>query len=72
MKDFILNLLNDGTKVSSKRFFGALTLLVMIISYFISIFYDVKIPQFMFDGLMYVVLGMFGGSVLEKFSNKGK
>ena len=70
MKNFFFDLMGDGSTISSKRFFGALTLLVMIVSYFISIFYNVKIQPFMFDGLMYVVLGMFGGSVLEKFSSK--
>jgi len=70
MKKFIQDLLSANTEISSKRFWGSVTMVVMLVSYFISIFMEIKVPDFMWDGLMWIVLGMFGGSVLDKFSLK--
>jgi len=70
MKKFLQDLLGDSTGLSSKRFWGSVTMVVMLVSYFISIFMEIKVPEFMWDGLMWIVLGMFGGSVLDKFAVK--
>jgi len=70
MKEFVKKLLGDGTDISSKRFWGSVTMVVMLVSYFISVFMEIKVPEFMWDGLMWIVLGMFGGSVLDKFAGK--
>jgi hypothetical protein len=71
MKKFFLNLLSANSPISSKRFAGLLTLSSCIILSFIAASQNKWIcPEFMFDGLLLVVAGLFGFNVAESIFKK--
>ncbi len=73
MKNFIMNLLGNGSDVSSKRFASLFTLLNVIILTYIATFTSKEgiTPEYMFDGLCLIAGGGLGLTVVEKIFSKG-
>lgn len=73
MKQFFLNLLSAHSDLSSKRFAGLVTLGSTIILAFIAASQSGWVcPQFMFDGLLLVIGGLFGFNAMETVFRKNK
>lgn len=71
MKKFFLDLLSANNPISSKRFAGLLTLCSCITLSFIAASQNKWIcPEFMFDGLLLVVAGLFGFNMAESIFKK--
>lgn len=58
-----------GGEISSKRTMMFLSFLTMILMAIVSIFYDKKIEQFIFDGFLYIVVGSLFSVASEKFTS---
>ena len=73
MKNFILNLLGNGSDVSSKRFASLFTLLnVTVLTYIATLTSKEGItPEYMFDALCLIAGGGLGLTVVEKIFSKG-
>jgi hypothetical protein len=69
MKNFIMNLLGNGSDVSSKRFASLFTLLNVIVATLTS--KESITPEYMFDALCLIAGGGLGLTVVEKIFSKG-
>jgi hypothetical protein len=69
ISSFIIFMISDRDKVSSKRVLAIIAFLLMSISYWYSIFTHTNIPDYMWDGFLYIVLAAFFFSSIDKFSN---
>ena len=71
MKKFFLNLLSANSPLSSKRFAGLITLFSCIFLAFAAASQSKWItPEFMFNGLLLVVAGLFGFNMTESIFRK--
>jgi hypothetical protein len=73
MKNFIINLLGNGSDVSSKRFASLFTLLNVIVLTYIATLTSKEgtTPEYMFDALCLIAGGGLGLTVVEKIFSKG-
>lgn len=65
-------MVSNDDRVSSKRIIALIAFLLMAISYSYGIITDTKIPEYMWEGFLFIVLSAFFGNVVEKFRNRGK
>jgi hypothetical protein len=72
MKDWLKSLLTSCSKVSSKRVIAIFVITNLIIFSYIATFTIYDCPIEMFDTLAILTGGMFGGTVIEKFTKQGK
>lgn len=73
MKQFFLNLLNGENSTSSKRFAGLTTLAAVLLLAFIASYKNNgQCPEFMYDGLLILVGGLFGLNAAENIMRKTK
>jgi hypothetical protein len=72
MKDWFNSLLSNCSKVSSKRIIAIFVSLNLIVISYIAVFSSYDCPISMFDTLALLTGGLFGGTVIEKFTNKTK
>jgi hypothetical protein len=72
MKDWFNSLLTSCSKVSSKRIIAIFVSLNLIVISYIAVFSSYDCPISMFDTLALLTGGLFGGTVIEKFTNKTK
>jgi hypothetical protein len=72
MKDWLKSLLTSCSKVSSKRVIAIFVVTNLIIFSYIATFTIYDCPIEMFDTLAILTGGMFGGTVIEKFTKQGK
>lgn len=73
MKDFFKSLFSDiDNQVSSKRFITVFAFLLLGIAFLLDIFIDVQLKQYIWDGILYIVLMGLGVTTAEKFTNKNK
>lgn len=70
MKRFFKKLFSAGDEVSSKRFIGFIAFLLIVFSFVLSLFKEVFVPEYIFEGMLFIVLGAFLGGTIEKFSKK--
>ena len=71
MKKFFLDLLSANSPLSSKRFAGLITLLSCIILAFVGAAENKWVtPEFMYNGLLLVVAGLFGFNMAESIFKK--
>lgn len=70
MKEWFNSLLTSSTKVSSKRVIAIFVSINLIVISYIAVFssYDCPIP--MFDTLALLTGGLFGGTVIERFTKQ--
>ena len=72
MKDWLKSLLTSCSKVSSKRVIAIFVVTNLIVFSYIATFTIYDCPIEMFDTLAILTGGMFGGTVIEKFTKQGK
>lgn len=73
MKNFFKSLFSDiDNQVSSKRFITVFAFLLLGIAFLLDIFIDVQLKQYIWDGILYIVLMGLGVTTAEKFTNKNK
>ena len=71
IKDFFNNILADNNgKASSKRLITITAFILLGIAFIANIFWEIKLQEFIFDGMMYLVCVGLGVTVAEKFSKK--
>lgn len=71
MKQFLLNLLSSDSPTSSKRFAALFTLLNAIIMAYIAAAHSNWVcPEFIFNGLLLVIAGLFGYNMAESIFKK--
>jgi hypothetical protein len=70
MKEWFNSLLSNCSKVSSKRIIAIFVSLNLIVISYIAVFSSYDCPISMFDTLALLTGGLFGGTVIEKFTNK--
>jgi hypothetical protein len=70
MKNFFMNLLGDGSDVSSKRFSGIITLINLIGLAYVATMKSGVTPEYMFDTLSLLCGGFLGLTTLEKIFSK--
>jgi hypothetical protein len=71
MKNFLKLLVSSNDGVSSKRVIALVAFILMAISYAYAIITHTKIPEYMWEGFLFIVLGGYFSTVLEKFCRKG-
>ncbi len=72
MKEWFNSLLTSSTKVSSKRVIAIFVVINLILLSYIATFSEYDCPISMFDTLALLTGGLFGGTVIEKFTKKTK
>ena len=74
MKQFLKELISSNNEASSKRFAALFTLVNVILLAWVSTVNSVNemVPEFIFDGLLLLVGGGLGLTVIEKIFNKTK
>jgi len=60
----------DGS-VSSKRVVTFLCVGAMLVTWAANLFYGLQITEFIFEGLMYIIIVGLGVATAEKFTRKG-
>ena len=72
--DFLHSLLGDGIdgSWSSKRVVTLLAFVLCAIAFLADVFWDKKISQGLYDGMMYIVIAGLGFTASEKFTSKTK
>lgn len=71
ISNFIKLMVSNGDEVSSKRVIALIAFILMAISYGYGIMTDTKIPEYMWEGFLFIVLAAFFSNVVEKFKRKG-
>jgi len=72
MKEWLKSLLSNCSKVSSKRVIAIFVVTNLLIICYIATFTTYICPIEMFDTLALLTGGLFGGTVIEKFTKKTK
>ena len=70
MKDWFNSLLSNCSKVSSKRVIAIFVVTNLILLSYIATFSQYDCPIAMYDTLALLTAGLFGGTVIERFSNQ--
>jgi hypothetical protein len=75
MKKFFRELLSDTNSLNEKTFVGLLAFVLIIATITCDIITgfmgkEMPIHEFVFDGIMFIVLGAFFGTSLDKWINK--
>ena len=68
MKEWLKSLLTSCSKVSSKRVIAIFVVINLIILSYVATFTYYVCPIAMFDTLALLTGGLFGGTVIEKFT----
>lgn len=68
MKEWLKSLLTSCSKVSSKRVIAIFVVINLIVLSYVATFTIYVCPIEMFDTLALLTGGMFGGTVIEKFT----
>jgi len=71
MKKFLIDLITPDSPISSKRFGGLITLFSAIILAFVAAYKNNgQCPEFMYDGLLLLIAGLFGFNMAENIFKK--
>jgi hypothetical protein len=70
----LTSILEDGDNhsLSSRRVITLLAFVLCSIAFLANLFWGFKIDQFIYESMMYIVLGGLGVIVAEKFTKKSK
>jgi len=68
MREWLKSLLTSCSKVSSKRVIAIFVVINLIVFSYVATFTHYVCPIAMFDTLALLTGGMFGGTVIEKFT----
>ena len=72
MKDWLKSLLTSCSKVSSKRVIAIFVVINLIAFSYVATFTTYVCPLAMFDTLALLTGGLFGGTVIERFTKQAK
>ena len=77
MKQFFKNLFDDSNTINEKSVVGFTAFVMMVVTLIADIVTGIMgktmpIHEFVFDGFMVIVLGVFGIASVDKFINKRK
>jgi hypothetical protein len=72
MKDWFNSLLSNCSKVSSKRVIAIFVVTNLILLSYIATFSQYDCPIAMYDTLALLTAGLFGGTVIERFTKQAK
>jgi general stress protein CsbA len=72
MKEWFKSLLTSCSKVSSKRIVAIFVTTNLIVFSYVATFTSYKCPIEMFDTLALLTGGLFGGTVIERFTKQAK
>ena len=67
---FLLNMLSDDNKVSSKRFIGFSSFSMLIASWIANTFFSFQVKDQIVECFMYITVVGLGVTAAEKFSKK--
>ena len=67
---FLLNMLSDDAKISSKRFIGFSSFVMLVLSWGANAFFGFDIKDQILECFMYITVVGLGVTVAEKFSRK--
>lgn len=70
MRGFFLSVLTSGGKISSKRFITFLSFIMMIIGFIGNMFFHLKIEQYIYESMTWIVLGGLGFTASEQFAKR--
>jgi len=70
MKNFFISVLTSGGKISSKRFITLLSFIMMVVGFIANMFYQLKIEQYIYESMSWIVLGGLGFTASEQFAKK--
>ena len=68
MKEWLVSMLSNCSKVSSKRVIAIFVVINLIVLSYVATFTHYVCPIAMYDTLAILTGGMFGGTVIEKFT----
>ena len=72
MKEWLKSLLSSCSKVSSKRIVAIFVTINLIAFTYVATFTIYVCPIAMFDTLAFLTAGLFGGTVIERFTKQAK
>ena len=73
MKRFFSQMFQDiDGYYSSKRFMVLISMVILIVTWSVNIFYGLQVTEFIFEGFLYIVVVGLGVTAAEKFSRKGE
>jgi hypothetical protein len=72
MKEWLKSLLSSCSKVSSKRIVAIFVTINLIAFTYVATFTTYVCPIAMFDTLALLTAGLFGGTVIERFTKQAK
>jgi hypothetical protein len=67
---YLKDMMSENGNPSSKRMVAVVSTLLIAIGYIANLFWDVTIEEFIFNGVMYIVIGTLGITGVEKFAPK--
>jgi hypothetical protein len=67
---YLKNMMSENGNPSSKRMVAVVSTLLIAIGYIANLFWDFTIEEFIFNGVMYIVIGTLGITGVEKFAPK--
>jgi hypothetical protein len=70
MKNFFISVLTSGGKISSKRFITFLSFIMMVVGFIANLFFQLKIEQYIYESMTWIVLGGLGFTASEQFAKK--
>lgn len=69
--NYVKGMMADGKgNPSSKRWIAIIAMILVCVGYIANLFWDYTVEQFIFDGVMYIVIGSLGITGAEKFAPK--
>lgn len=70
MIQYLKDMMSDNGTPSTKRLVAVLSMLLIAVGYTANLFWDYTIDEFIFNGVMYIVIGSLGITGVEKFAPK--
>jgi hypothetical protein len=67
---YIKDMMSDGGNPSTKRMVAVVSTILIAVGYIANLFWDYTIEEFIFNGVMYIVIGTLGITGVEKFAPK--
>lgn len=70
MIQYLKDMMSENGNPSTKRWVAVVSTVLIAIGYIANLFWDYTIDEFIFNGVMYIVIGTLGITGVEKFAPK--
>lgn len=67
---YLKDMMSENGNPSSKRMVAVVATILIAVGYIANLFWDYTIEEFIFNGVMYIVIGTLGITGVEKFAPK--